>query len=72
MNNDIITEENIKKKTENLTRLIYMILFHAEANIFSFPLVNVFIKKNKKNPTNSVLSYQFPIDGNLSFCFISM
>lgn len=27
-----------------------MILFHAEANIFSFPLVNVFIKKNKKNP----------------------
>lgn len=50
MNNDIITEENILKKTENLTRLIYMILFHAEANIFSFPLVNVFIKKNKKNP----------------------
>lgn len=50
-----------------------MILFHAEANIFSFPLVNVFIKKKtKKPPTNSVLSYQFPIDGNLSFCFISM
>lgn len=31
-----------------------MILFHAEANIFSFPLVNVFIKKKQKNPPQAV------------------
>lgn len=31
-----------------------MILFHAEANIFSFPLVNVFIKKKQKKTPQAV------------------
>ena len=68
MNNDTITRAKITK-TEYLTGLINTILLHAQANLFLISSCQSF---HQKSNTNSAFSYRFPIDGNLSFCFISV